>query len=207
MSAFVIAVVNSKGGVGKTTSAIALAHLLGSEGGNTTLIDLDRQGSALAWATEAEQTGDPLKATVTGVPTDTPPARLARLINDQAEQAEWLIIDTPPGDMDRIDAAIEAVAANTGVCLIPTSTSKQLDIPRALITIEDIGERAPTLVLLTKTRSRTVSLREARADLKEAKANTMKADVPHREAVVRSTADLNDLYRPVANELLEWVMS
>jgi chromosome partitioning protein len=207
MSAFDISVVNSKGGVGKTTTAVALAHLLGTEGGQTTLIDLDRQGSALAWAAEAEATGDPLKATVTGVPADTPPARLARLINTEAADTDWLVIDTPPGDMDRIDAAVEAVATNTGVCLIPTSTSKQLDIPRALITIEDIGDRAPTLVLLTKTRARTVSLREARADLVEAKAETMTADVPHRESVVRSTGDLNDLYRPVAMELLDRVMA
>jgi len=42
----IVALVNNKGGVGKTASAVALAAGLAGEGKRTLLVDLDAQGSA-----------------------------------------------------------------------------------------------------------------------------------------------------------------
>ncbi|MEA2544776.1 MAG: chromosome partitioning protein [Chloroflexota bacterium] len=48
-----IAVVNRKGGSGKTTTAVSLAAVLAERGLPTLLIDLDPQGSASAWLGDA----------------------------------------------------------------------------------------------------------------------------------------------------------
>ena len=56
----IIAVVNLKGGVGKTISSIALATAASRDGVKVRVIDTDPQGSATTWAAEAEDAGEPL---------------------------------------------------------------------------------------------------------------------------------------------------
>src|SRR6266446_5225195 len=48
-----IAVVNRKGGSGKTTTAVSLAAVLAERGLPTLLVDLDPQGSASVWLADA----------------------------------------------------------------------------------------------------------------------------------------------------------
>jgi chromosome partitioning protein len=59
-----IAVVNRKGGSGKTTTAVSVAAALAERGLPTLLIDLDPQGSASAWLADLSDTHGPYDAFV-----------------------------------------------------------------------------------------------------------------------------------------------
>ena len=51
----IITVVNNKGGVGKSTTAIHLAKYLGRHRGPTTLVDGDNNGTALTWFRDSQE--------------------------------------------------------------------------------------------------------------------------------------------------------
>ena len=122
-----IGIINSKGGVGKTTLAMMLAHALTERGHKTVLFDSDDDGSAFTWAQYAEQRGQPLpfpvvdqmglagamaEGRVRYVVVDTPannPKKIARL----AAQAQYLIIPIQPGELelDRLNRTWEILNA------------------------------------------------------------------------------------------------
>lgn len=202
--AFTISVVNSKGGVGKSTTALALAHLIHQATRNKTcLMDFDRQGSATFWYNQTEPAFK-----LVSPPSDMRDTQLARYIAEESTQYDWLIIDSAPGDVARQDASVEAVAVNGGVVLIPSGTS-DLDLPRAVVTLQDVQDRAKAFILLCKTRQGTNALKNARKDLEEIGASVLDNDVPLRESLANATTrgleDLETLYKPVAEELLEKV--
>jgi chromosome partitioning protein len=88
---FVITVALLKGGVGKTTTAVALAEAAALSV-PTVLVDSDPMGSAVRWSELAEAAGRPLRAQVIGIPA----ADLPRRIHASGRDAGVLVIDAPP---------------------------------------------------------------------------------------------------------------
>lgn len=107
---YVIAVLNQKGGSGKTTIATHLARALQLEGRDVLLVDSDPQGSARDWAAVREDQ----PVTVVGIDRPT----IGRDLKSVAHQ-EFVVIDGAP---QAADLAVSAIKAADFV-LIPVQPS------------------------------------------------------------------------------------
>ena len=189
----IIAVVNLKGGVGKTISSIALATAASRDGVKVRVIDTDPQGSATTWAAEAEDAGEPLPFPV--VPGNV--ATVSRLCDDE----ELTIIDLPPSG-DITDAAVDAA----GFVVVPTSASPA-DRDKTFKTVASLeAAGVPHAVLVVRTSERTVAAHLLARELDERGTSVFDTVIPRREALSNSFGhamrDLNG-YEDAWNELKE----
>lgn len=111
----ILAFLNQKGGVGKTTLALNLAGEWARRGGRVLLIDADPQGSALDWSQQREHEGLPRLFGVVGLARDT----LHREAPELAQGADYVVIDGPP----RVASLMRSALLAADLVLIPVQPS------------------------------------------------------------------------------------
>ena len=182
----VVAIVNQKGGTGKTTLATNLAWVL-AEKGSVLLLDADPQASVQNWVAGNNPIPDAL--TVKGA------GDLHRLVRSMAADYDWVIIDGPPG-ITKTSADAVRVA---DVVLIPVKPSP-LDVWAAADIVAAVQARQKTskgipraAFVITMTQPRTRLSRQIDDALNEMGIPVLQARTTQRVAYPNAINDGNSV--------------
>lgn len=177
----IVALLNQKGGVGKTTLAVHVAAALAAKG-RTLLLDADPQGSAVMWSSQRED-APPFTVTALAKPT------IHRDIEQIAHGYEHVVIDGPPRASDLARSVIMAA----DFILIPVQPSPY-DLWAAQETVELIQEAMtykPNLkaafVMNRKTANTAIS-KSAKDALVDLPFPVMTAEIAQRVIFAESAA-------------------
>jgi chromosome partitioning protein len=181
----VIALLNQKGGAGKTTLATHLAGEFALQGLEVTLLDADPQGSALDWAHRRLQSGEKRLYGVFGLARDS----LHQEAPQVALQADLVIIDGPP----RVAAIARSALLAADLVLIPVQPSAY-DIWASQEMVQLVTEARvfrPQLraaFVINRRVVGTVIGREVRTALADQPFDALSGDVSQRIAFADSVA-------------------
>lgn len=152
-----IAVVNRKGGSGKTTTVMNLAGVLAGEGFKVLVVDTDTQKSCDVWATQAERNGVELPFDVAA---DTDLDNLARM---RQLDYDIVLIDTP-GSLEAQTERLGFIAEQSDFVIIPFEPAP-LEIPptRDMANAVPLAHDVPFRVLVNRIDPQHVKTRDSEA--------------------------------------------
>ena len=179
----IIALLNQKGGVGKTTLAVHLASEIARLHLNVMLVDADPQGSALDWSEARLRAGRPRTFGVIGIPRET----LHREIAAIAKAVDHIIIDGPP----RVTALTRSAMMAADLVLIPVQPSP-IDLAACTEIVSLVDEATTVKPLLgaafviNRKIVGTVIGRQISVALNPFKLHVMEAEIGQRVAFAES---------------------
>ena len=169
----IISLLNLKGGVGKTTSCIALATAAARDGKDVIVLDADPQGSATFWADNADDNDRPLPFSVDAAN----PATIKRAAKKfRGDSDKWAFIDCPPNGTI-LDAAQEA----SDFVIIPTGTGNA-DLVKTAETVRTMEANDKLYaVLLTRVLTNTNGFKVAQENLENGSISFFDAAIRQKE--------------------------
>jgi chromosome partitioning protein len=175
----IISIVNQKGGVGKTTTAINLAASLKRKNNRVLLIDADPQGSATQWhAVEGNNAFELLH--------HPEPVRKSD-IEELSQDYDYVVIDAPPA----IGHITKSILTVTELAIVPLSPSS-LDIWSCwgmLKIVDEVRSHNPDLeikLLINRKIPGTRVGRDAREAMEVFKLDVLETELCQRVAFIDS---------------------
>ncbi len=165
----IVAILNGKGGVGKTTTAVNLAATFAEEK-KVLLIDADIQGSASWWFERSQK----------GMGFDLSQETNPQLLSDlrKIKGYDLVVVDTPPALHSE---ALAAVVASADYLILPTPCAP-MDLAVLIETVKEavIPMGTPHRVLLTKVDTRSLG------EVLEAQKTLIQMGIPVCQAFIRA---------------------
>jgi chromosome partitioning protein len=197
--AWICAVVGSKGGVGKSTTAISLAVEWHRRGLSVLMVDADRQGTLRTWYAVRRELGlcdDEERLHVVHLDSDErgpddderKAALIRRVVPTLAEGFDLCLLDTPPSN-DEVQRAAIAIADQVVLPTGPHAADLWGLVPMLdLVRAERDGRRKLVAsVMRNKVRAATVASRHADEALGEMALPLLEARLGNREDYGRAT--------------------
>ena len=173
----IVALVNQKGGVGKTTLALHLAGRWAGKGKRVVVVDADPQGSALDWSEQRAREGVARLFGVLGLPRET----LHRELPAIAADADHVIVDGAP----RIAGVARSALHAADLVLIPPTPTPlagraSAEMLRLLDEARVFRPGLPARMVLNRCAARTVIAREIAEALAEQDPPVLAARIGQR---------------------------
>ncbi len=159
MKARVIAVVNQKGGAGKTTVSMQLAGTLGRRGKKVLVVDADPQGTATRWAASAPDES-PFPASVIGLGAAN--EKVHREVKKFVRDYDYIVIDGPPAADSPVAQSALLIADLALVPVIPSPLDMwaSLGIRKAIENAVDLNEGLQARLVVNQCQPQTSLTRE-----------------------------------------------
>lgn len=160
MAAKIIAVVNQKGGSGKTTLSMQLAGALARRGNKVLVVDADPQGTATRWAASADD-DRPFPASVVGLSAAS--TKVHREVKKFVGDYRYIIIDCPPAADSPVPQSALLVADLALVPVIPSPLDMwaAVGIREVIGNVGDINEELISRLVINQLQPNTTLAKEA----------------------------------------------
>lgn len=185
MTAKIIAVVNQKGGAGKTTLSMQIAGTLGRWGQKVLVIDADPQATATRWAASANDE-TPFPASVSGL--SAAGSKVHREAKKFINDYDYIFIDCPPAADSPVPQSALLIADLALIPVIPSPLDlwASVGIRQVIEHIKELNEALIARVVINQCQPQTALTRDTLEILPEYGIPLTKAMLHQRTAYRQS---------------------
>ncbi|MBD2596036.1 ParA family protein [Nostoc spongiaeforme FACHB-130] len=185
MTAKIIAVVNQKGGSGKTTVTMQVAGAIARRSNKVLVVDADPQGTATRWAASAEDE-TPFPAGVIGLSAAN--NKVHREVKKFIDDYNYIIIDCPPAADSPVPQSALLIADLALVPIIPSPLDMwaAVGIRQVIQNVGDFNDALQSRLVLNQCQPKTTLAQETLAVLPEFGIPLAKTQIQHRQVYRQS---------------------